>query len=203
MRKVVVSKKIIPTGKENLSKVLNLPKDNLVIPAIKDDSWLESALESESKVIYVLYGNIINIASIVQKIKDAGKIALVHIDLIEGLSTKPISVDFIKKYTRADGIISIRPQMISRANKLDLISIQRFFLLDARNYDNVKKHVRENTPDIVEVMPAGLVKMIRYVLSEISTPLIASGLVLDEVDVKGALEAGAFAVSTINRSLWK
>lgn len=203
MRKVVVSKKVIPTGKENLSKVINLPKDNLVIPAIKDDSWLESALESECKVIYVLYGNIINIASIVQKIKDAGKIALVHIDLIEGLSTKPISVDFIKKYTRADGIISIRPQMISRANKLDLISIQRFFLLDARNYDNVKKHVRENTPDIVEVMPAGLVKMIRYVLSEISTPLIASGLVLDEIDVKGALDAGAFAVSTTNRSLWK
>lgn len=203
MRKVVVSKKVNPRGKKNLSKVVNLPKDNLVIPAIKDDVWLESALLSECEVIYILYGNIINIATIVQKIKDAGKIALVHIDLIEGLSSKSISVDFIQKYTRADGIISTRPQLISRANKLGLISIQRFFLLDARNYDNVKKHVKENNPDIVEVMPAGLVKMIRYVLTEINTPLIASGLILDDKDVNGALEAGSFAVSTTNRSLWK
>ena len=38
--------------------------------------------------------------------KQAGKMALVHLDLINGLSAKDVAVDFIKKYTKADGIIS-------------------------------------------------------------------------------------------------
>lgn len=202
MKKVIVSKKPIVAQKPNLVKLINESYHRPVIPAIKDDEWLDKCLQSDCPIIYILYGNICTIASIVQKVKDANKIALIHIDLIEGFSSKSICVDFIKKYTRADGIISTRPQIIARANKLDLITIQRFFLLDARNYDNVKKHVKEISPDVIEVMPAGLVKMIRYVLQEIDTPLIASGLVLDKFDVSGAIEAGAFAVSTTNRDLW-
>ena len=43
-----------------------------------------------------------------------GKKAIVHVDLILGLSSKEISVDFIKKYTKADGIISMKPTLIKR-----------------------------------------------------------------------------------------
>ncbi len=208
MKKVVVNKKsktinkLRYINKPNLEELIIDSNKKPVIPAVKDDKWLKKCLISDCKIVYVLYGNICTIASIVQQIKDAGKIALVHIDLIEGLSSKSICVDFLKKYTRTDGIISTRPQIIARANALGFISIQRFFLLDARNYDNVKKHVRENSPDIIEVMPAGLFKMISYVLEEIDTPLIASGLVLDHCDVSGAIKAGAFAVSTTNCDLW-
>ena len=42
----------------------------------------------------------------VKKIKDAGKLAMVHIDLIAGLSGKEVAVDYIKQETLADGIIS-------------------------------------------------------------------------------------------------
>ena len=52
-------------------------------------------------------------------------------------------------------------------------------------------------------MPAGLVKMIGYVMDEIDKPLVASGLVLDEDDVMGALKAGAIAISTTNREIWE
>ena len=70
-----------------------------VIPAVKGDEWIEAAKNSDSDVVYVLYGDICNIAEIVDELKEAGKKVIIHIDLIVGLSPKEISVDFIKKYT--------------------------------------------------------------------------------------------------------
>ncbi len=174
-----------------------------VIPGVKNDEWLESAIKSDREIVYVLYGNICNIQDIVRKLKAAGKFVVVHIDLITGLSSKDICVDFIKKFTEADGIISTKAHLIKRANEVGLFTIQRFFMIDQLTYDNIKRNVRDTDPDVVEMMPAGLEKMIRYAIEEVEgKPLIASGLVLDKGDVTKALAAGAIAVSTTNRKVW-
>ena len=174
-----------------------------VIPGVKNDEWLDSAIKSDREIVYVLYGNICNIQDIVRKLKAAGKFVVVHIDLITGLSSKDICVDFIKKFTEADGIISTKAHLIKRANEVGLFTIQRFFMIDQLTYDNIKRNVRDTDPDVVEMMPAGLEKMIRYAIEEVEgKPLIASGLVLDQSDVTKALAAGAIAVSTTNRKVW-
>jgi glycerol uptake operon antiterminator len=174
-----------------------------IIAGVKNDEWLQAAKESECEIVYILYGNICTIQDIVHQVKEKGKMAVVHVDLITGLSTKDVSVDFIAQYTEADGIISTKPFLIKRANELGLFTVQRFFMIDAITYTNIKKHVKENNPDIVEIMPAGLTKMIRYVYEQVNKPLVASGLVLDEEDVMGALKAGAIAISTTNQAMWK
>jgi len=173
-----------------------------VIPAIKNDEWLEACKESDCGIAYIIYGDICNIAEIVQKVKAAGKMAIVHVDLINGLSSKEISVDFLKKYTDMDGIISMKPVMIKRAKELGIFTIQRFYVMDALSYANVVKHVKNCNPDVVELMPAGLSKIIKYLLEEIDKPVVASGLILDKEDVMGALKTGADAVSTTNREVW-
>lgn len=173
-----------------------------VIPAIKNDEWLEYCRDSECGIAYIIYGDICNIADIVQKIKDMGKKAIVHVDLIVGLSSREISVDFIKKYTKADGIISMKPALIKRAKELQMFTVQRFYMMDALTYANIVKHVKNCDPDVVEFLPAGLPKVIKYLLEEIDKPVVASGLILDKEDVMGALKAGAIAVSTTNREIW-
>lgn len=173
-----------------------------VIPAVKNEEWLQSCKSSECDIVYILYGDICNIADIVLEIKNSGKKAIVHIDLIVGLSAKEICVDFIAKYTKADGIISMKPAMIKRANELGIFTVQRFFMMDALAYANVQKHVKASDPDIVEFLPAGLPKVIHYLLEEINKPVVASGLILDKDDIMEALKAGAIAVSTTNRELW-
>ncbi|WP_369521982.1 glycerol-3-phosphate responsive antiterminator, partial [Cloacibacillus evryensis] len=87
-------------------------------PAVKNEEWLEGCRESECGIVYIIYGDICTIADIVRKVKEMGKKAIVHVDLIVGLSSKEISVDFILKYTAADGIISMKPALIKRANEL-------------------------------------------------------------------------------------
>ena len=75
-----------------------------VIAAVKDDAGLCSALTNENiRVVFVLYGDICNISSIVRRIHEAGRFAVVHIDLIAGLAGKEVAVDFIRNTTEADG----------------------------------------------------------------------------------------------------
>lgn len=173
-----------------------------VIPEIKNDEWLESLPDSDSDIVYILYGDICTIADIVERVKKMGKRAIVHIDLIVGLSAKEISVDFIRKYTRADGIISMKPALIKRANDLDFFTIQRFYMIDGLTYANVAKNVKHSNPDVVEFMPAGLSKLIRYLVELIDKPIVASGLTQDREDIIHALKAGALAIATTNRELW-
>lgn len=173
-----------------------------VIPEIKNDEWLEALTDSDSDLVYILYGDICTIADIVERVKEMGKKAIVHIDLIVGLSAKEISVDFIQKYTKADGIISMKPALIKRANDLGLFTIQRFYMIDGLTYANVAKNVKHSNPDVVEFMPAGLSKLIRYLVELIDKPIVASGLTQDREDIMRALKAGALAIATTNRELW-
>lgn len=173
-----------------------------VIAALKSVELVERLRPLECKIVYVLCGDICNIAWLVDNIKAMGKIVIVHVDLVNGLSSKEICVDFLMQHTRADGIISTKPFLIKRARELGLFSVQRFWVIDALTYYNVVKYVKTADPDLVEFMPAGLGKAIRYLQEEIQKPMVASGLVLDKDDVISALSAGAIAVSTANESLW-
>lgn len=111
-------------------------------------------------------------------------------------------MDFIKKYTEAEGIISMKPAMIKRANELGMFTIQRFYMMDGFTYANIEKHVKNCNPDVVEFLPAGLYKVMKYLAETIKKPIVASGLTQDKEDIIGALKAGAIAVATTNRSLW-
>lgn len=103
---------------------------NPIIAAVKDEQGLSNCLQREElTVIFILYGDIRSIGEIVERIHQAGKIAMVHIDLITGLSSKEVSVDYICEDIHADGIISTKASMINRAKKLGMYTVLRFFSL--------------------------------------------------------------------------
>ena len=125
---------------------------NPVIAAVKHDDGLQAAVEMEEiQVIFVLYGDICTIPEIVDRIKDSGKKALVHIDLIAGLSTKEISVEFIRRQTKADGIITTKPALVRRAKELGLFTVLRFFVIDSlalKNIENLESQRGMSRPDL-------------------------------------------------------
>ena len=75
---------------------------NPIIAAVRDGEGLAQCLRTDIQTVFVLYGDICNIPEIVHQIKDAGKIAIVHADLISGLATKEISVDFLRHSTLSE-----------------------------------------------------------------------------------------------------
>lgn len=173
-----------------------------VIAAAKDEAGLARCLTCDSQVIFLLFGDICNIGDLVLQIKEAGKIAMVHIDLVQGLSAKEVAVDFIKKYTQADGIISTKAALIKHAKKLDLNTVFRFFVIDSMALSAIEKQLQTVKPDIIEVLPALMPKVISRICSMAPVPVIAGGLISDKEDIMSMLSAGAVSVSSTSEKTW-
>lgn len=177
--------------------------DAPIIAAIKDESGLMDCLNSDCQVVFILYGNVCNIGNIVGKVKEKNKIAIVHMDLISGLSSKEIAVNFIKETTKADGVISTKPVIVRRAKELGLLTIQRFFIIDSIALENAKRQIEVYKPDCVEIMPGVMPKILRLMKEFVEVPVITGGLLTDKGDVITALSSGADAISTTKRELWQ
>ena len=178
---------------------------NPIIAAVKDEQGLQNCLgREELTVIFILYGDIRSIGEIVERIHQAGKIAMVHIDLITGLSSKEVSVDYICEDIHADGIISTKASMINRAKKLGMYTVLRFFLIDSMAIKNIENlgNQHEQLPDVVEVLPGVMPKILKIMREYTDIPLIAGGLLSDKKDVMAAFEAGTDAISATNEAVW-
>ena len=180
---------------------------NPVIAAVKSDAGLQAAVEMEEiQVIFVLYGDVCTIPEILERIKAAGKKAMVHIDLIVGLSAKEISVEFIARQTRADGIITTKPALVRRAKELGIFAVLRFFVIDSlalKNIENLEMQCGTSRPDFIEVLPGVMPKVLGRIAKVSRIPMIAGGLITEKEDVIAALSVGAIAVSSTNQDVWK
>ena len=79
-----------------------------VIAAVKNEQDLAAALESECEAVFFLFGTILSIAGLVQRVKAVGKVALVHADLVEGLGNREIAVDALKALCGKRGFLDLR-----------------------------------------------------------------------------------------------
>lgn len=181
-------------------RLLEYFADVPIVAAAKSEEELEQCLTSRSAVIFLLFGDLCRLQALVKKIKDAGKIAVVHLDLIEGLAPKDISVDFLIENTAADGIISTKSNIIRYAKQKGLLTIQRYFLLDSRVLENITKNT--SPADFLEVLPGVMPKIIRLLTEKIEKPIIAGGMIRDKEDILSALSAGAVAISSTNEKVW-
>ncbi len=177
-----------------------------VIAAVKDDEGLEICLTSEVEAVFILFGDICTIADIVARVKDAGKIAMVHMDLVTGLSPQDVSIDFIRKYTRADGIITTKANLITHAREIGLVTVLRYFVIDSLALFSIERRSRENRdsqPDMIEILPGIIVpKMVRKICSMSKVPVLCGGLIQEKEDVMNALANGAAAISTTCPEVW-
>lgn len=183
-------------------KIREQLEDCPIIAAVKDEAGLRECLETDCGIVFVLYGDIMNIASIVEQIKEKRKLAMVHMDLIAGLGSREISVDYIRSATRADGILSTKPALVRRGAELQLYTVMRFFVLDSMSLENIHRQCEQARPDCIEILPGVMPKIIRRVAGSVRQPVIAGGLITDKEDVMAALKAGAVSISTTRRELW-
>lgn len=186
----------------NRLQLLELLADGPVIAAVKDEAGLAAALKSDVAVIFLLYGDVLTIGDTASRVHRAGKKVFVHLDLVDGLSSREIAADFVAKNTVADGVLSTKAALCRRAKELGLLSIQRFFLLDSMALKNIEHPPAHDPSDLIEVLPGLMPKMIRRIIGITGKPVIAGGLISDKEDVTGALGAGAVAVSTTNPAVW-
>lgn len=185
-----------------MMRAVDLLELSPVIAAIKDDRGLKRCFDTECQVVFILYGNICNIKDIVAALKAHGKYAMVHADLVQGLGSKEVAIDFIKEQTQADGIISTKPILVKHAMEIGMIGILRAFIIDSMAANNTKKLLESCKPDMIEIMPGVATKLIRVIREGTDIPIIAGGLISEKKEILDVFAAGADAISTTNEGLW-
>ncbi len=187
---------------DSYAGLIEILESSPVIAAVKNDQDLYHCLSCSCKVVFVLYGNVNSISDIVSRLKKSEKIVFVHIDLLDGLSAREAAVDYLVKNTLIDGIISTKPSLIRYARTLNILAIQRFFVLDSMALENIRKSDQYDSADLIEILPGLMPKIINQLSNELHKPLIAGGLIIDKEDVITALAAGAIAISSTNHNVW-
>ena len=173
-----------------------------VIAAVKTDKALTAALASPCSTVFLLASTLLTVDGLVRRIHEAGKLAVVHIDLVDGLSSREIAVDSLIALCSPDGIISTRPTLIRRARHRGLLTVQRAFILDSLSLTSLSGQLEQGKPDFVEILPGIMPRVIAEISARTQVPVIAGGLLRDKADVMAAMRAGAAAVSTSAPGLW-
>ena len=78
----------------------------------------------------------------------------------------------------------------------------RFFAVDSKSIDTTAASIKASKPDMIEIMPGVLFKVIKSLSTRINTPIIAGGLIDSPEEVAMAIESGAAGVSTGKSMLW-
>jgi glycerol uptake operon antiterminator len=182
--------------------IINRVELNPVIAAVKREEDLETAIKSQVNTIFLLCADIFNAESMVKRIQDADKSALIHIDFLEGIGKDTKAIDYIIQVIQPDGIISTKSSHIKIAKEKGMFTIQRFFLIDSKSYEMTIKSVKSIQPDMIEVMPGVMPEIIGRITGHLSIPVIAGGLISSKQDIVDALKSGALGTSTGNKDLW-
>ncbi|MDF2839904.1 MAG: glycerol uptake operon antiterminator regulatory protein [Clostridia bacterium] len=174
-----------------------------IISAIRSDMDLERAINCDNRIVFVLYGSLVDIQDICNKLKDAKKLVFIHVDMIDGLKADAKGIEFIKRHVNPYGIITTKTTSVKYAKNLGLYTILRVFILDSQSLQTGINNIHTVTPHAVEVLPGVASKIINIIKKDIHIPIIAGGLINSKKDVMDAMSAGALAVSTSNEEVWK
>ena len=181
---------------------IDLLEGNPIIASVKNEDELALALESSVQIIFVLFGDVMNIKQIGNLIKEKGKVGIIHLDLVDGfVSTKEIVLTYLKENTSFQGVISTKPHILKVAKNYGLLAIQRFFIFDTLSLNNAKNHLISGV-DAIEILPGVLPKVIKDISQSTSKPVITGGLIENKDDIILALQSGATCISTTKQELW-
>ncbi len=182
--------------------IKELLEENPVIAAVKNEEQLDLAVNSSTQIIFVLFGDLMNIKKISEVIESKNKIGIIHIDLVEGLTNKEVVIRYVKEETKFSGIISTKPQVVKLAKKYNLIAVQRVFIFDTLSLNTVKNHMISEC-DAVEVLPGIVPKVLKIISKYSNKPVVAGGLIETKEEVMQALSSGATCISTTKKEIWE
>lgn len=185
-----------------IDRMLDSLEAHPIIAAIRDENNLEAALQSPVSVIFLLNGTLSNLKKRVKQIKESEKMVFVHLEMVAGLSKDQAALEYLQVEVEPDGIITTKPNLIQPAKNMGLLTVQRLFILDSLSIHTGLKMLQNNHPDLMEIMPGIIPKVIPEIKSQSRLPVIAGGMVSTKEEIIDLLKSGAVAVSTSREKLW-
>jgi glycerol uptake operon antiterminator len=177
--------------------------ESAIIAAVNTPEALSVALKAPTQTIYLLTGDPLSLPQMVERTRAAGKVCLVNIDFIDGLSRDKHAVEFLAAHKVA-GVVSTRSDTLRAAKALGLITVQRTFAIDSAAVQATVRSLAQFLPDAIEILPAPVAPRVLPKFREVHAKLqvIAGGLIENVQEIEGLLAAGVNSVSVSNSRMW-
>lgn len=199
---MVLEKKPVqaPRDKARWDEIL---RDSAIIAAVRSAEALDKALTSPVPLVYLLFGNPMNVARMIAAVRACGKLPLVNADLLQGFSRDPFAVEYLAA-SGAAGIISTHHETLRAARTHGLITVLRTFMIDSAAVEAGRRFLAHFQPDAIELLPAIAAPLVidRIRDAHPALQIIAGGLVSNLMQVDQLVQAGVDAVSLSDPKLW-
>ncbi|MEH7462262.1 glycerol-3-phosphate responsive antiterminator GlpP [Bacillus pseudomycoides] len=174
-----------------------------ILPAVRQIKDLEKLLHSSYEYIVILDIHVAQLKSVITLARQYCKKVFLHVDLIHGLQSDAYATEYICQEFRPYGVLSTRSSVIMKAKQKGVVAIQRVFLIDTSAMEKSCALLEKTRPDYIEVLPGALVDVITEVKERTGLSILAGGFIRSVDDVERALAAGATAITTSKKELWK
>ncbi|MFV2047732.1 glycerol-3-phosphate responsive antiterminator [Metabacillus litoralis] len=174
-----------------------------ILPAFSSIKQFEKFLQSDYEIGIFLETHISQLGNFHKLAEQHHKKLIYHVDLIHGLKNDDYAAEYICQEFDPYGLISTKSNVILKAKQKGVVAIQRMFLIDSHALERSYRLLEKTKPDYIEVLPGAMPWMIQEVKERTNTKILAGGLIRTPEEVEKALEAGADAITTSKRELWK
>lgn len=174
-----------------------------VLPAISSFKNLKLFISSDHPICILMDFQLAELEEIVLELKKHKKRVFIHIDLIKGLTSDEFGAIYLIQKLHVDGLISIKPSVISLAKKRNVVSIQRIFLKDTLSLNRSLAMIEKTEPDFLEILPAISNGVLSKIVQKTKPLVICGGLLQTKEDMQSCIDHGAVSVTTSNNDLWK
>ena len=186
-----------PDAREFLARLGRSP----CCAATTSEDQLDAALVSRVEAIFILRGNGLDLAPVVRRIHESGKLVAVHLDLVAGLRADRSGVAWLGQ-SGVDAIISSHGQLMPAIRNQGMTAIQRLLLMRRSQLNPALTAISRFEPDIVEMLPGVILPQVIRMMPMFEVPLLAGGFVRTEADTRAILAAGAVGITTSWEPLW-
>lgn len=181
-------------------------RENHIFPIIGSLRYLEEALQNPGVMVLTMGDvlNVLNVRRVVQQVKEAGRKAIVDLDLVSGLSNEEAAVHFLVREAGVDGIITRQRGAVITAKKQHVWAVFKVFVQDKISIETAISNIESCRPDSLDLLP-GIAAP--FALSQLrkttDVPFGISGFIEeDEEAIRQILRSGVDAIHTRNRELW-
>lgn len=173
-----------------------------VAAAVKSNEDMQTALESDALLLFMLKGDAFQIEPSVAQAHKKGKGIVVHIDLVGGIGKDRAGIQYLHQ-TGVDAVITSRSQLVAAGRAEGLVMIQRLLLVDDSALETGVRTIARAAPDFIEVLPGIIFPEMAAVLQQLLPgPFIAGGFIRDSAEVARIQAAGAVLSSSSTYGLW-
>lgn len=191
-------------GKHEPGEFRSLVQSYPVIPAVRSTADLALAVQSPSRVVYLLAATLSTLDEYLHLLRAADKDVIANLDLFAGLSRDAEAIAYLAA-SGCSGIISTHTDVLGAAQSQSLYAVQRTFMIDSDSVSSCMRSLRRFLPDALELLPAPVAPRILPSLREhySSVATVGGGLIADLQEADQLIQQGLDAVSTGNPALWR